>query len=202
MLYSGILLQRKERHTELHVSKAIISWLYFPASAVHHKLINLPKCAYLNWPSLHTKKTSLQNTSPFPFFLAQILYTLAASSSPYKTSEILACTNTPVLILPQGKLQRQPSACNSFAPPATFPSLWRAPASLHFRQRGVLAELFNSLQNSLHMTHFRYPQVLQKFKKRKREKERLFIKRKNTTNQPTNPAKTPHWLWSSHAADV
>lgn len=125
MLYSGILLQCKERHTELHVSKAIISRLYFPVSAVHHKPIDLPKCAYLNWPSLHTKKTSSQNIPPFLFFWHKSFCTLAASSSPYKNSEILACTNTPVLILPQNKLQRQLSACNSFASPATFPSLSR-----------------------------------------------------------------------------
>lgn len=73
MLYSGILLQHKERHTELHVSKAIVPWLHFPVIAVHHKPIDLPKCAYPNWPSLHAKKMSSQHTSPFPFFLAQIL---------------------------------------------------------------------------------------------------------------------------------
>lgn len=73
VLYSGILLQHKERHTELHVSKAIVPRLYFPVTAVHHKPIDLPKCAYPNWPSLHTQKMSSQNTSPFPFFLAQIL---------------------------------------------------------------------------------------------------------------------------------
>lgn len=56
MLYGGILLRRKERHTELHVSKAIISRLYFPVSAVHRQPTDLPKCAYLNWPSLNTKK--------------------------------------------------------------------------------------------------------------------------------------------------
>lgn len=39
-----------ERHTELHVSKAIISWLYFPVSVVHHQPINLPNWAYANWP--------------------------------------------------------------------------------------------------------------------------------------------------------
>lgn len=58
MLYSGILLQHKERHTELHVSKAIISWLYFPVSAVHHQPINLPNWAYPNWP-IHTPRKCL-----------------------------------------------------------------------------------------------------------------------------------------------
>lgn len=73
MLYSGILLQHKERHTELHVSKAIISWLYFPVSAVHHQPINLPNWAYPNWPIRTPRKRLCRMYHLFPFFLAQIL---------------------------------------------------------------------------------------------------------------------------------
>lgn len=43
-----------------------------------------------------------------------------------------------------------------------------APVWLHLRLGGAPSKLFNSLENSLHMTHFRYPQVLKAKEKKKK----------------------------------
>lgn len=128
MLYSGILLQHKERHTELHVSKAIIPWLYFPVSGVHHQPIDLPKRVYPNWPMCTPRKHLRRTYHLFLFILAQIL--LYSCCKFFTTKEFRDASLYKHQCLFFHKLQGQPSACNSFVSPATFSSLFKKSTSI------------------------------------------------------------------------
>lgn len=79
------------------------------------------------------------------------------------------------------KLQEQPMAPKHFVLSSNyFPSKEQHQYDYTSDWGCAPSKLFNSLENSLHMTHFRYPQVL-KIKKKGRKKEKR--KRKKFTDK-------------------